>query len=154
MGVLNLHHPRFLSFFGSILSDDVFQLLDGFSFLFPSCDIFFGLPDGLSPCRPSDTPHCSSLVPSNNADRYRKPCRTTGIRLLVTEIISRSCKQPEDALKKKMSLSFRLHRELFFQKPEGVESSGFLFSRPTSGALQNYCNPFNGPRLRSLSSLP
>jgi hypothetical protein len=42
-----------------------------------------------------------------------------------------------------MSLSFRLHRELFFQKPEGVQSSGFLLSRPTFGALQNYRNPFN-----------
>jgi len=83
MGVLNLHHPVFLYFSCQFETGGGFQLPGEPAFPFPSCDIFFPLPDGHSSFRQDGTLRCSTSGLSNSPDRHKKSCHTTGIRFLV-----------------------------------------------------------------------
>jgi len=80
---LKLHHPVSVYFFCPIETAGGFQHLDELAFPFPSCDIFFPLPDGHPSVRHAGTLCCSTSGPSNNNGRHKKSCHTTGIRFLL-----------------------------------------------------------------------
>ena len=78
-----MHHPVSVYFFRSIETGGGFQRLDELAFPFPSYDIFFPLSGGHSSFRQNGTLRCSTLGLSNKNGKYKKSCRTIGIRFLL-----------------------------------------------------------------------
>jgi len=124
---VKLHHPVFLCFLGSIETAGGFQLLGELAFPFPSCDIFFPLPDGHSSFRQDGTLRCSTSGLSNNNGRHKISCHTTGIRFLVKDegqhfrfVIAPALQKAGKHGKKQMPHeSFRLFAGLVFRSPKG-----------------------------------
>lgn len=98
-----MDHPCF--FDSSRIYDD-FRPHGGPFFLFRSADIFAGHHYDFFVCRRADTHRSSRPGPESNAGKYKTPNRTIdiGVEAITKLTCLRSCKSPEDALERSLSV--------------------------------------------------
>ena len=98
-----MDHPCF--FDSSRIYDD-FRPRGGLFCLFRSADIFAGPRYDFFVCRRADTPRSSRPGPESNAGKYKTPNRTIdiGVEAITKLTCLRSCKPPEDALERSLSV--------------------------------------------------
>ena len=104
--LLKMDHPCFLNFFGSIRVGDGFRPRGGLFCLFRSADIFFGLYNDFFVCQTADTHRNSKPGLESSADKCKTLHRTIdiGAEVITKWICLRSCKPPEHALERSLSV--------------------------------------------------
>ena len=98
-----MDHP---CFFDSRRIYDDFRPRAGLFCLFRSADIFAGPRYDFFVCRRADTHRSSRPGPESNAGKYKTPNRTIdiGVEAITKLTCLRSCKPPEDALERSLSV--------------------------------------------------
>ena len=119
-----MHHPCFFDFSESSRTDDDFRPYGGPFFLFRSAYIFAEHRYDFFVCRRADTHRSSRPGTESNAGKYKTPNRTIdiGVEAITKLTCLRSCKPPEDALERSLSVglpavcgsSFSKARSLLF----------------------------------------